>query len=389
MEFNYSKTSNAGNSSNSGTKTYNDQAGSVPTILETIGVLNEQTGQMEVEVSTGISLTMKFKGQNRASKVFFPTFLVENKYNEEGKLNFRNYLNNRSFMKDNVLQVNPTNIDIATKNFLDKYVAWATDLLSVYSSEARNLALNFLRWSEYKSNFYECIGYYYESKFESLDGNAEPELKTGEKSSYYMQGDVLLKSIEEHGYTMLYKPNNIEGNLDEVLEAITQNVNQQTIIFLNYVIAKVNELNVGQKGYTFQTWTISGEKSYLNVVTNLNSLVTSVGTSKKGDNWEIVTPENQDQFPAFTKYYYGGVLGLDSKQLSTKINDKWVSRLQFVFRAEPFNSSIEGTDTTVTYRSKYNPLLCLDKPQLSTPIIEDKPVLETVDNDTEDSGLPF
>ena len=357
--FSYSKTTNGNN------KSSNDfRAGSTKCSIESIGVLNPNTNAYECEQNEwGFNMSIKFSNQRLISKVYFPSFLLNTKYDEKGKLDFRSHFNNNDFKVNGVFECNTQNMETAILNYTEKFVSWYTDLLNVYVPNGLSLTSNLLRMSEFKSKFYECYGYISEGSFvPTTEGNPAPEEKEGSKGKYYILEKEVLKKYEEYGYTFLCKAVSFTGEDDEeVLAQISQAVNNQMFIFSNMVIAEVISRNTGQTGYTFNTFVTSGDKSYLNPVLTLNSLVASVGSVKIDNEFVTVTPLNETEYPEFVRYYYGGIHGLNKKNMRYFDGEIWKSRLQFVFKKDEFNPYVEGTDLKVTYRSKSNPLLKMER----------------------------
>lgn len=382
-------------------------AGNYQTEISQIGKIgqdeNGNTILTLVEKSQyGYSVAFKFGRDKISHYINFPFFKVSTEDN------INNYLAINKFKVNGVIQANPTNETQAGKSYTDQYVTWMTDLLEVYvpnvegktkRETARNLVYDFMRKAKVcnmafeVTPFYNYYGHYEENVWITATENSEPTNSLSKKGNTVFYGKindnnvyltvVNLSGIDYYFYETdrstlfdLEHDEEVNAQLEWASNAYTVWMGNLLELCFNYVI----ENNKGQKGNIYRTWVESTKGTskgnwYLTPVTSLKSLIKTLSSIKVNNEYVTVTPENQNDYPEFKSYYYG-----------TGRGDIYSSRLQFCFKAEPFDNNVEGNDLTVTYRSKYNPKFYMDKPEV---IIEDESYDESLQEESISSEMPF
>lgn len=361
------------------------KAGNYSTTISQLGKVTEATNEQgETITSTelllksdyGFSIPIKYGNDKVSGYINLPYFKVNTNPKD-----YSNYLNIRDFKIDGIIQPSPDNESIAAKTYTDTIFTYMVDLLSVYVPKVegktkiqatRDVCYDLFRKSKFKSPFFVFYGCFEDGVWQGE--NEEPTHKVSAKGNDTYYGKVDDKSTYLHvanfNGTDYYFSDAVFYAESELLNE-TELANSSMIYtswmgsFIEMCLEYVIEHNKGQRGYGIRSWTEDKKGNwYLNPVNNLKSLVISRGGIKTDDGYVTITPENQADYPSFQRYFYGSTTGLTSKEMNYKVGDVWVSRLQFPFGSEPRNEGIEGTDSTQTYRSKYNPKLIMTKPEI-------------------------
>lgn len=389
---------------NNNSSTATSKSGNFLTTISEIGTPIAET-QDGVEVITGyaikkgdygFTLQIKFGYEKFASNINFNYFKAS-----LDPTDYYNYLNNNAFKVQGIIQMNEEtgaeNERQAIRNYTEPIVAYMTDLLSVYTSDANKVVRGLLRDAKFNTPFFTFYGNYEGDVWQG--DNEEPTTRQGKGENAektYSYGKVnnistYLHTYHLNGVDYLFYETDRElienGDTTEAqLEWITMVTNLQMEYFFNSVIQFVIDNNKGNKGYVFRTWQEDKKKNYyLKPVVSLKSLVISRGTVKVGDKYISVIGENKEDYPE-AKYWYGGILGLTARDMYYKVGEETKCRLQFAFRSTPFNESIEGLDELVSYRGKGNPKLLLGKPVIE---VEDTQSNESHDNNDDSLDIPF
>jgi len=374
------------------------KSGNFQTTISEIGksveTVNEQGGtvthlELVQKTDYGYSVAIKFGYEKFASYVNFPFFKVNT-----NPADYQNYLNLKAFKVSDIIQTTPENEAIAAKSYTDTFVTYMTDLLAVYvpivegktkKETARNLAFKLMRDSKVVNSRFEVTPFFnYYGHYDTVEGvvtwngdNEEPKQSQGKygMNNYGKVDDrsVYLTKVTINGVDYLFSEvdRSTLFNLphtEEVDAQLEWASNAHTIWMGNFIescFTYVIENNKGQKGYIYRTWQADKKNNFfLKPVMGLKSLVISRGITKVDNAWVEVTPNNQAEYPDFKGYYYGAPVGLTSKEQSFKVGDEWISKLQFCFRSEPFSEFVEGNDSLVSRRTKYNPKFIMTKPEI-------------------------
>ncbi len=414
--------------------------------IETVNEQGETVTSLELvkKGDYGYSVTMKFGNEKFGSYVNFPFFKINT-----NPADYQNYLNLKAFKVSEIIQTTPENEAIAAKSYTDTYLTYMVDLLSVYFPKVekmgsveltdfitelktkydidfvnrttgkpkttkmlvKDLGYKLMKDAKVVNSSFEVTPFYtYYGHYQTVEGtttwegeNDEPKQSQGKNGinnygkvndrSVYLtkvtinEVDYLFSEVDRSTLFNLPHQEEVDAQLEWSSNAHTIWMGNFLESCLQYVIAN----NKGQKGYIYRTWQVDKKNNYyLKPMLSLKSLVVSRGITKVDNAWVEVTPETQHEYPDFKGYYYGAPVGLTSKEQSYKVGDEWISKLQFCFRAEPFNEFVEGNDTLVSRRTKYNPKFIMTKPEIEVP--EEEEIANDV-NDTNgeetDETLPF
>lgn len=376
--------------------------GSFKTTLHSVGFESEDSLEYIKRGQYGFQFGLKFgkafNGQDPIlNYINYPYFKVSTDSEEKG-----NYLNNKSYKVDNVIQVTLENVEDCINIYRDNAVAYMTEFMTVFCNEegdktksqvAKNLAYNFLRLGKTVNINYDTTPYYVEyghyndDLWSSAEGTnvSEPVARTNQKtgSPYYMgkyeEKDVYLSPVYFDGGTMYYREVNLEDysahiedsdeQLEHQLSTLSNAVNTWIGNFFEYCFAYVSENNKGQVGYIFKTWQKNKKGDwYLQPVVNLKSLMIAKRSIKKGNKYESLFLKDTVDNPELS-FYYSNV-GQVKYIYHKESEGIYTSLLQFVFRDEPFNEGIEGFDKKVSYRGNSNPLLITTKPEVAVELEE-------------------
>lgn len=334
------------------------KTGSFETYITNISPIEDSANNLILPISFFRS-SFKETINHYQIKVYMPKFVI-NENNDP-----KNFLNNKAFKANNVIQFTPDNISAAKKNYTDMMVAYAKQLITAYfpNENCRKRCLDLMKDSEY-----ECSLLY--TKYTD-----DPHISPYEGKTYYngkVEGaEVRLFYVKGTEGNTYYYELDIEGTLTSKLCHFQNAVDQQVGIFWNKIINLVQETNTGQKGYIFLSYTKGKDnKWYLNPVSNLKSLVISVYSLVENDERRNVDREEAERKKVIA--YYGVSAGRNWKGLNSinlryrNSTGEFFDRIQFVFMSEPYNEIIQGNDTQESdqYRNPtYNPFIIMNKPQ--------------------------